>query len=64
MAGTEFFDVIGNVWQWTETPITGLSGFKVHEVYDDFSTPTFDGKHNLMKGGSFFSTGQLRNERR
>ena len=55
--GTEFFDVIGNVWQWTETPITGLSGFKVHEVYDDFSTPTFDGKHNLMKGGSFFSTG-------
>ncbi|MDG1953251.1 MAG: 5-histidylcysteine sulfoxide synthase [Gammaproteobacteria bacterium] len=55
--GTEFFDVIGNVWQWTETPITGLPGFKVHEAYDDFSTPTFDGKHNLMKGGSFFSTG-------
>lgn len=53
----EFYDVIGNVWQWTETPITGFPGFKVHPFYDDFSTPTFDGKHNLMKGGSWISTG-------
>lgn len=52
-----FFDVIGNVWQWTETPITGFPGFKVHPIYDDFSTPTFDGKHNLIKGGSWISTG-------
>lgn len=53
----DFFDVIGNVWQWTETPITGFAGFKVHPMYDDFSTPTFDGKHNLIKGGSWISTG-------
>lgn len=51
------FDVTGNVWQWTETPITGFPGFKVHPLYDDFSTPTFDGKHNLIKGGSWISTG-------
>jgi 5-histidylcysteine sulfoxide synthase/putative 4-mercaptohistidine N1-methyltranferase len=51
------FDVIGNVWQWTESPFDGLSGFKVHPLYDDFSTPTFDGKHNLIKGGSWISTG-------
>ncbi|BDY04969.1 5-histidylcysteine sulfoxide synthase [Ferrimonas sp. YFM] len=50
-------DVVGNVWQWTETPINGFSGFSVHPLYDDFSTPTFDGKHNLMKGGSWISTG-------
>ena len=55
--GKGFYDVIGNVWQWTETPITGFSGFKVHPMYDDFSTPTFDGKHNLIKGGSWISTG-------
>ncbi len=53
----EVFDVIGNAWQWTETPIAGFTDFKVHPVYDDFSTPTFDGKHNLVKGGSWISTG-------
>ena len=53
----EFFDLIGNVWQWTETPITGFDGFEVHPCYDDFSTPTFDTRHNLIKGGSWISTG-------
>jgi len=52
-----FYDVVGNVWQWTETPITGFPGFEVHPLYDDFSTPTFDAKHNLIKGGSWISTG-------
>lgn len=53
----EFYDLIGNVWQWTETPINGFDGFKIHPIYDDFSTPTFDTKHNLIKGGSWISTG-------
>ncbi|MCF6301439.1 MAG: 5-histidylcysteine sulfoxide synthase [Proteobacteria bacterium] len=53
----QFADIIGNVWQWTETAIDGLDGFKVHPAYDDFSVPTFDGKHNLIKGGSWISTG-------
>jgi 5-histidylcysteine sulfoxide synthase/putative 4-mercaptohistidine N1-methyltranferase len=51
------FDVIGNVWQWTESAIDGYQGFEVHPLYDDFSTPTFDGRHNLIKGGSWISTG-------
>lgn len=53
----EFYDVIGNVWQWTETPVSGFDGFEVHPYYDDFSTPTFDTQHNLIKGGSWISTG-------
>lgn len=53
----EFYDVIGNVWQWTETPFYGFPGFRVHPYYDDFSTPTFDNLHNLIKGGSWISTG-------
>lgn len=52
-----FFDIIGNVWQWSESAIDGFTGFEVHPLYDDFSTPTFDGKHNLIKGGSWISTG-------
>ena len=53
----EFYDLIGNVWQWSETPIYPFHGFSVHPWYDDFSTPTFDGRHNLMMGGSWISTG-------
>ncbi|MHC3993854.1 5-histidylcysteine sulfoxide synthase [Thiomicrolovo sp. ZZH C-3] len=53
----ELYDVAGNVWQWTSTPIEGYEGFEPHPVYDDFSLPTFDGKHNLIKGGSWASTG-------
>ncbi|MDD3770405.1 5-histidylcysteine sulfoxide synthase [Sulfuricurvum sp. IAE1] len=53
----EVYDVLGNVWQWTQTPIEGFEGFAPHPWYDDFSTPTFDTKHNLIKGGSWISTG-------
>jgi 5-histidylcysteine sulfoxide synthase/putative 4-mercaptohistidine N1-methyltranferase len=53
----EFCDIVGNVWQWTRTPIMPFKGFEVHPLYDDFSVPTFDGRHNLIKGGSWISTG-------
>ncbi len=52
-----FYDVRGNVWQWTQTAIYPYEGFEVHPLYDDFSTPTFDTRHNLIKGGSWISTG-------
>ena len=53
----DFFDVVGNGWQWTETPIYPYAGFRVHPLYDDFTTPTFDERHNLFKGGSWVSCG-------
>lgn len=53
----ELYDVTGNVWQWTVTPIYPYSGFAVHPLYDDFTTPIFDGRHNLIKGGSWISCG-------
>ncbi len=53
----ELFDVVGNVWQWTQTPIYPFDGFRVHPLYDDFTTPTFDGRHVLFKGGSWISAG-------
>lgn len=52
-----FHDLTGNVWQWTETPIYPFPGFRVHPIYDDFTTPTFDDRHNLIKGGSWISAG-------
>ena len=53
----EFYDVIGNVWQWSITPMYPFDGFETHSSYDDFTTPTFDDRHALMKGGSFISLG-------
>ncbi len=53
----QWFDVVGNVWQWCETPIHPFAGFEVHPCYDDFTVPTFDGRHNLIKGGSWISCG-------
>lgn len=53
----DWYDVVGNVWQWTETPVYPFEGFDVHPIYDDFTTPTFDGRHNLIKGGSWISCG-------
>lgn len=53
----ELYDVVGNVWQWTETPTYPFEGFRVHPLYDDFTTPTYDDRHNLLKGGSWISCG-------
>ena len=53
----KLYDVTGNVWQWAETPIYPFEGFEVHPYYDDFSAPTFDTRHNLIKGGSWISCG-------
>jgi 5-histidylcysteine sulfoxide synthase/putative 4-mercaptohistidine N1-methyltranferase len=50
-------DIAGNVWNWCEDDFNPLPGFKVHRLYDDFSTPCFDGEHKLILGGSFASTG-------
>lgn len=53
----DFYDIVGNVWQWTCTPIYPFAGFEAHPLYDDFSIPTFDERHNLIKGGSWISCG-------
>jgi len=53
----QLFDLVGNVWQHCETPVYPYKGYKVHPLYDDFSMPTFDGRHRCMKGGAWISTG-------
>jgi putative 4-mercaptohistidine N1-methyltranferase len=52
-----FHDVFGNAWQWCEDHIAALPGFRVHPLYDDFTSPCFDGEHNVILGGSFVSLG-------
>ncbi len=50
-------ELCGNVWHWLEDQFNPLENFKVHPLYDDFSTPCFDGKHQMIMGGSFMSCG-------
>ncbi|MEX2130754.1 MAG: 5-histidylcysteine sulfoxide synthase, partial [Pseudohongiellaceae bacterium] len=52
-----FHDAMGNVWQWCEDTFHPLPGFEIHPYYTDFSTPCFDGEHQMILGGSFISTG-------
>lgn len=50
-------DAAGNLWDWCEDDFHSLDGFEAHPFYDDFSSPCFDGRHAMILGGSFMSTG-------
>lgn len=52
-----FHDVFGNVWQWLGDQFNPLPGAQVHPYYDDFSSPCYDGEHQMILGGSWISTG-------
>ncbi len=45
---TGFHDVFGNAWEWVEDHFNGLPGYSTDPLYDDFSSPCFDGFHTLM----------------
>lgn len=47
----------GNTWHWLMDQFNPLNDFETHFLYDDFSTPCFDGKHQMILGGSFMSCG-------
>jgi formylglycine-generating enzyme required for sulfatase activity len=43
-----FHDVFGSAWEWAEDHFAAFPGFKVHPVYEDFSTPCFAGLHQMV----------------
>ena len=64
------YDIMGNVWEHAEDNFNPLEeglvsyvggqhlcNYKIHPVYDDFSMPCYDGRHDMILGGSFMSTG-------
>ena len=45
-------DMLGNVWEWTATVFAPYEGFAPFTDAGS-STPCFDGRHRVLKGGSF-----------
>ncbi len=44
--------LVGNGWEWTNTPFHPLGGFQAFPLYPGYSAPFFDGAHYVVKGGS------------
>jgi ergothioneine biosynthesis protein EgtB len=49
--------MIGNVWEWTESTFNPYPGFVI-DPYKEYSEPWF-GTHKLLRGGSFATTRRL-----
>jgi len=45
-------DLVGNGWEWTQTPFAPFPGFQVTPAYPEYSADFFDGEHFVMKGAS------------
>lgn len=46
------YDMLGNVWEWTSSFFEGYEGFQFYP-YPGYSQIYFDGKHRVLKGGSW-----------
>jgi len=42
----------GNVWEWTVSTFAPYTGF-TPDRYREYSAPWFDGKHRVLRGGSY-----------
>ncbi|NEO57385.1 MAG: 5-histidylcysteine sulfoxide synthase [Okeania sp. SIO3B5] len=51
------YDLRGNVWEWLTGNLNPLSGYKSHQLYEDYSAPFFDSRHNMMLGGCWITNG-------
>lgn len=50
--------MIGNVWEWTNSAFTAYEGFSP-DPYKDYSEPWFDGNHVVLRGGSWATRGRI-----
>ncbi|KAL7274068.1 hypothetical protein RUND412_003052 [Rhizina undulata] len=43
----------GGAWEWTSSALKRHEGFEPMELYPEYTADFFDGKHNIMLGGSW-----------
>jgi ergothioneine biosynthesis protein EgtB len=51
--------LVGNGWEWTDTPFAPFPGFEPMSTYPDYSKDFFDGKHFVLKGASWATAAEL-----
>ena len=44
---------LGGVWEWTSSALKKHEGFEPMALYPQYTTDFFDGKHNVVLGGSW-----------
>lgn len=44
---------MGGVWEWTSTVLEKYEGFEAMDLYPGYTADFFDGKHNIVLGGSW-----------
>lgn len=47
-----FSQLVGNGWEWTSSVFAPFPGFRARPSYPGYSDNFFDGRHNVIKGGS------------
>jgi iron(II)-dependent oxidoreductase len=52
-------DLIGDAWEWTRTPFGPFDGFVPMSNYPGYSADFFEGKHFVLKGGSWCTDNSL-----
>ncbi|HWO40369.1 MAG TPA: SUMF1/EgtB/PvdO family nonheme iron enzyme [Candidatus Eisenbacteria bacterium] len=53
------YQLVGNGWEWTDTPFAPFDGFQPLDVYPEYSADFFDGKHFVLKGASWATASSL-----
>ena len=52
-------DLVGNGWEWTNTPFAPFPGFQAIPSYPEYSADFFDGQHFVIKGASPATASEL-----
>ena len=58
-AATGRLDSVGHVWEWTQTWFAPYPGFRAFP-YEGYSVPYFDGRHRVLRGGSWATRAHVR----
>ncbi|TFK24369.1 DUF323 domain-containing protein [Coprinopsis marcescibilis] len=53
----------GGVWEWTSTTLDKVDGFRPSNLYPGYSMDFFDGKHQIVLGGSYATIPRISDRR-